>query len=224
MSTPTILERLQTDITIAMKARDADTLSTLRMLKTALMDVKTRKAKDATLDPAEEIEVLQRYVKKRREVIEEMQKLGRPDVVAKEEQEIAVTPRAGARGEFPHRGRGAQGSRQGDRRRDGAGQGPRGGRHGVAPREGGAGIGVGLAQRRSAGPTLVREPQPGFDHTRATPRGLPPSCPPECRSRCPAPRAASRFPVAPVSLSARRPPQPSHRAAARPPPGGTRPR
>ena len=93
MSTPTILERLQTDITIAMKARDADTLSTLRMLKTALMDVKTRKAKDATLDPAEEIEVLQRYVKKRREVIEEMQKLGRPDVVAKEEQEIAVTQR-----------------------------------------------------------------------------------------------------------------------------------
>ena len=93
MSNPSILERLQSDITAAMKARDADTLSTLRMLKTALMELKTKKAKDATLDPTEEIEVLQRYVKKRREVIEEMRKVGRADVVAKEEQEIAVTQR-----------------------------------------------------------------------------------------------------------------------------------
>ena len=93
MSNPSILERLQSDITAAMKARDADTLSTLRMLKTALMELKTKKAKDATLDPAEEIEVLQRYVKKRREVIEEMRKVGRADVVAKEEQEITVTQR-----------------------------------------------------------------------------------------------------------------------------------
>ena len=93
MSNPSILDRLQSDITAAMKARDADTLSTLRMLKTALMELKTRKAKDATLDPDEEIEVLQRYVKKRREVIEEMRKVGRADVVAKEEQEIAVTQR-----------------------------------------------------------------------------------------------------------------------------------
>jgi uncharacterized protein YqeY len=93
MSEPSILERLQSDITAAMKARDVDTLSTLRMLKTALMEVKTKKAKDATLESSEEIEVLQRYVKKRREVIEEMKKLGRADIVAKEEQEIAVTQR-----------------------------------------------------------------------------------------------------------------------------------
>ena len=93
MSNPSILERLQADITAAMKARDADTLSTLRMLKTALMELKTKKAKDATLHPDEEIEVLQRYVKKRREVIEEMRKVGRADVVAKEEQEITVTQR-----------------------------------------------------------------------------------------------------------------------------------
>ena len=93
MTDPSILDRLQSDIAAAMKARDADTLSTLRMLKTALMEVKTKKPKDATLDSAEEIEVLQRYVKKRREVIEEMRKVGRADVVAREEQEIAVTQR-----------------------------------------------------------------------------------------------------------------------------------
>jgi hypothetical protein len=93
MTDPSILDRIQSDLTAAMKARDADTLSTLRMLKAALMEAKTRKAKDAALAAGEEIEVLQRYVKKRREVIEEWQKAGRADLVASEEREIAVTQR-----------------------------------------------------------------------------------------------------------------------------------
>ena len=93
MSDSTILERIQTDLVAAMKARDTDTLSTLRMLKTALMEEKTRKAKDASLSSDEEVAVLQRYAKKRRETIDEMQKLGRADLVAKEEAEIAITRR-----------------------------------------------------------------------------------------------------------------------------------
>jgi hypothetical protein len=88
-----ISEKIQTDMTAAMKSRDADTLSTLRMLKSALMEAKTKKPKDATLSADEEIEVLQRYVKKRRETIEEMKKVGREDVVTREEQEIKVTQR-----------------------------------------------------------------------------------------------------------------------------------
>jgi uncharacterized protein len=91
MSDPTILERIQSDMAVAMKAREADKLSTLRMLKTALMEAKTKKPRDAVLSSDEEIEVLQRYVKKRREVIEEMRKAGRADVIASEEREIAVT-------------------------------------------------------------------------------------------------------------------------------------
>jgi uncharacterized protein len=91
MSDPTILERIQSDMAAAMKAREADKLSTLRMLKAALMDAKTKKPKDATLTSDEEIEILQRYVKKRREVIEEMRKAGRSDVIASEEREITVT-------------------------------------------------------------------------------------------------------------------------------------
>jgi len=93
MSDETILIRLQADLTTAMKAKDADTLSTLRMLKAALMEAKTKKPKDASLSADEEIELLQRYVKKRRETIEEMRKIGREDLVVKEEQEIAVTQR-----------------------------------------------------------------------------------------------------------------------------------
>ena len=93
MSSGAMLDRIQADLATAMKARDAETLSTLRMLKTALMEAKTKKPRDASLAPEEEIEVLQRYVKKRRETIEEMKKIGREDLVANEEREIAVTQR-----------------------------------------------------------------------------------------------------------------------------------
>lgn len=86
-----ILTRIQTDMTAAMKSKDAATLSTLRMLKTALMEAKTRKPKDATLTGEEEIEVLQRYAKKRREAIEEFRRVGREDLIANEEREIQVT-------------------------------------------------------------------------------------------------------------------------------------
>ncbi len=93
MTNDSLLDRIQGDLAQAMKARDASTLSTLRMLKTALMEAKTKKPREATLSTDEEIEVLQRYVKKRRETIEEMKKVGRADLVASEEQEIAVTQR-----------------------------------------------------------------------------------------------------------------------------------
>ncbi len=93
MSDETILQRIQADMAAAMKSRDAGTLSTLRMLKAALLEARTRKPKDAVLTADEEIEVLQRYAKKRRETIEELKRVGREDLVAREEQEIAVTAR-----------------------------------------------------------------------------------------------------------------------------------
>ena len=92
MST-SILDRLQADMTAAMKSKDADTLSTLRMLKAAIMEAKTKKPKDAALSAEEEVEILQRYVKKRRETIDELKRVGRTETLAREEQEIAVTQR-----------------------------------------------------------------------------------------------------------------------------------
>ncbi|TMQ69771.1 MAG: GatB/YqeY domain-containing protein [Candidatus Eisenbacteria bacterium] len=88
-----IQDRIQTDMTAAMKSKDADTLSTLRMLKAALMEARTKKPKEAEFTTDEEIEILMRYAKKRRETIEELRKAGRTDLVAREEQEIAVTQR-----------------------------------------------------------------------------------------------------------------------------------
>src|SRR5258705_13900303 len=88
-----IYERLQSDMTAAMKAKDADTLSTLRMLKAAILEAKTKKPKDAVVSLDEEIEILQRYAKKRRETIEELRKGGREDLVLAEEHEITITSR-----------------------------------------------------------------------------------------------------------------------------------
>ncbi len=93
MNPSSVLDRIQNDMVTAMKAKDADTLSTLRMLKAALMEAKTRKPKDATLSAEEEIEVLQRYAKKRRESIEEFRKLGAPERIPREEQEMEITQR-----------------------------------------------------------------------------------------------------------------------------------
>lgn len=93
MTEPSIAERIQAEMVRAMKEKDAATLSTVRMLKAALMEAKTAKPKDVTLSREEEIEVLQRYVKKRRETIEINTKAGRADLNPSEEAEIAVTQR-----------------------------------------------------------------------------------------------------------------------------------
>ena len=93
MTEASISERIQAEMVKAMKERDAETLSTVRMLKSALMEAKTAKPKDATLTRDEEIEILQRYVKKRRETMEINLKHGRADLNASEEREIAVTQR-----------------------------------------------------------------------------------------------------------------------------------
>ena len=93
MSDTDIMARIQADMTNAMKAKDADALSTLRMLKAALLEAKTKKPKDETLSDDEAVDVLQRYVKKRRETADEMAKLGRDDLVARERAEIDVTMR-----------------------------------------------------------------------------------------------------------------------------------
>jgi uncharacterized protein YqeY len=91
MTEGSIQDRIQGDMTAAMKSKDADTLSTLRMLKSALMEARTKKPKDAPFTLDEEIEVLMRYAKKRRETIVELEKAGRGDLVKREEREIAVT-------------------------------------------------------------------------------------------------------------------------------------
>lgn len=77
-----------TDLTAAMKARDADKLSVLRMVKANLMNRKIEKGEELTDD--EVMKALQTLVKQRRDSVEQYEKAGRSDLADKESAEIEV--------------------------------------------------------------------------------------------------------------------------------------
>jgi len=81
-------DQVGTDITAAMKARDASRLSALRMLKAAVMNKSVEKGRD--LDDAEVLQVVASLVKQRRDSIEQFTNAGRTDLVEKETAELKV--------------------------------------------------------------------------------------------------------------------------------------
>lgn len=83
-----LLEQIVTDITAAMKAKDADRLSTLRMVKANLMNRKIDKG--AELSDEEVQKALQSLVKQRRDSIEQYEKAGRGELATKEAAEVVV--------------------------------------------------------------------------------------------------------------------------------------
>jgi uncharacterized protein YqeY len=83
-----LAERVNADISTAMKAKDQTRLSALRMLKAAIMNKGIEKGHD--LDDAEVLQVVASLVKQRRDSIEQFTKAGRTDLVEKETGEIKV--------------------------------------------------------------------------------------------------------------------------------------
>ena len=81
-------ERVNADLTTAMKAKDAARLSALRMLKAAIMNKGVEKGRD--LEDDEVVQVVASLVKERRDSIEQFTNAGRTDLVEKESGEIAV--------------------------------------------------------------------------------------------------------------------------------------
>lgn len=79
--------QIKNDLTEAMKAKDADRLSTLRMVKANLMNRRIDKGSDLTDD--EITKALQSLVKQRRDSIEQYEKAGRAELAAKEALEIS---------------------------------------------------------------------------------------------------------------------------------------
>ncbi len=80
-------EKIIADITDAMKAKDAERLSTLRMVKANLMNRKIEKGSDLTDEEVQK--ALQSLVKQRRDSIEQYEKAGRAELAAKEAAEIS---------------------------------------------------------------------------------------------------------------------------------------
>src|SRR3954469_10238368 len=82
-------ESLSQEIKTAMLARDADRLSTLRLLKSAVGYAQIER-KTETLSDADFVSVVQKEIKKRRDSIEQFEKGGRPELVDREKQEVLV--------------------------------------------------------------------------------------------------------------------------------------
>jgi len=85
----TIQEKIDAGIREAMRAKEADRLSALRMVKSALMNMAIEKhgarGKLADLDA---LNIIRKQIRQRQESIQGFEKGGRPDLAAKEKREI----------------------------------------------------------------------------------------------------------------------------------------
>jgi uncharacterized protein YqeY len=82
------VEQVSASIADAMKKHDAVRLSTLRMLKAALMNREIERGH--TLDEGESLQVVASLVKQRKDSIEQFTQGGRPELADKEQAEIHI--------------------------------------------------------------------------------------------------------------------------------------
>jgi uncharacterized protein YqeY len=85
----TLQERIDSDLKDAMRAKEAGKLSVLRGLKSALKYAAIEKA-DAGLDDTDAVQVIRKQVKQRQDSIESFEKGGRPELAAKEKEELEI--------------------------------------------------------------------------------------------------------------------------------------
>ena len=83
-----LIDQIQKDIVDAMKARDEQRLSCLRMVKTALKNKEIDKM--APLDDKESQQVLSTLIKQRKDSVEQFTKGGRQEMADKETAEIKL--------------------------------------------------------------------------------------------------------------------------------------
>ncbi len=83
-----LMDQLQKDMLVLMKAKDESRLSAVRMLKAALMKEKVDSMKP--LDEAAELKILNSLVKQRQDAADMYRKGGRPEQAEKEEAERRI--------------------------------------------------------------------------------------------------------------------------------------
>jgi uncharacterized protein len=84
-----LLERLNSDMKLAMKNKAKDKLGVIRMIKAAIQNESIRVGHD--LSTEEELTVLSREVKQRKDSLHEFEKAGREDLVEKIRTELKST-------------------------------------------------------------------------------------------------------------------------------------
>ena len=83
-------QKIMADLKTAMLAKDEAALRSLRAVKAAILLVKTAEDSSGELKEDDEIKLLQKLVKQRKDSLEEYQKHNRPDLAKKEEEEIKI--------------------------------------------------------------------------------------------------------------------------------------
>ena len=87
----TLPQRIDADLKEAMRARDAEKLNVLRMLKAAIKNAAIEKGgAEGELDDAEATQVIRKQAKQRQDSIESFEKGARPELAAKEKAELAI--------------------------------------------------------------------------------------------------------------------------------------
>lgn len=85
-----LTNKLAEEMKTAMRAKDKDKLEALRSIKSALMTEQTKMASGSTLDEKEELKLLQKLQKQRKDSLEIYQQQGREDLAATEKQQLEV--------------------------------------------------------------------------------------------------------------------------------------
>jgi len=83
-------QTINADIKTAMLAKDANALTSLRAVKAAILLAKTAEGAKEELSADDEIKIVQKLVKQRKDSLEIFEQQNRPDLAEKERQEIAV--------------------------------------------------------------------------------------------------------------------------------------
>ena len=86
-------ERLQQDLTAAMKARDAGSVATLRMVVAAVKNARVASGPSGDVTDEQTVELLTREAKKRTEAAEAYDAAGRQELAEKERSELAIIRR-----------------------------------------------------------------------------------------------------------------------------------
>jgi uncharacterized protein len=86
-----LLERVDSDLKEAMRARDATRLGVLRMLKSALKYAAIAKSgAEAELSEAEAVQVIRKQARQRQDSIESFEKGGRVELAKREKEELSI--------------------------------------------------------------------------------------------------------------------------------------
>lgn len=83
-------QKVMTDLKTAMLAKDEAALRSLRAIKAAIIIAKTSEGAKGEISEDDELKLLQKLVKSRKDSLEIFQQQNRPELAKKEEEEIAV--------------------------------------------------------------------------------------------------------------------------------------